>query len=590
MNATLERLAGKVTEKERLHSALLLAYVNALYRVLSSFNVPSPLYRILYDEGSNHVDLIETQGSACVPVDGALDISALDVVVISNLRDIPVLFEGETGVGKTYVSQSFLRTLFPKESYVSLRLSGNTFLNNIFQPFLEGSIERGMPVTKIKDEAVARIAGMFVDEINRGDPQNVLQLLDNELFNAGQFRRLGIRIPELRDGKVLPGGRQKSLAILAAQNPAAAADAKFTSTLDLDAAVDNRLLKVFFGNPAASAGTTPWLEEEPPGVHAELLKVFVELACRYLDVVPGDFAALDEDWLGLYAWIADPRWTDKPILYSGLELADAVIGVLGGDAARAYAHERQVAHDWCARLAIPQLCDHDQPTTERLKKLQEVIASFKVPVIFRDTVQIKKLADVLATLRTLRLASREKDPVQAYLGTRRIVTVREVAGAAALLVRNKQPAGAASAVPAVNEILAQYVALSESVQTALKYVHKRFVLADESAGIKRLVLAKALRGTADAATLRRRIVEILEPLGRSFAATEDVRNLLLVRTLADLLTLCGFLAEHAPEADAAVRGSDPVAGLTALFYRVRGEHALTLPDVYQHRIQRTLGG
>lgn len=596
---TLARLARLVPDEERLHSALLLAHVNALYRVLSAFSVPAPLYRLAFDEQAGHVEMTEAQGHARVPAPGALDISALDVVVISNLRDIPVLFEGETGVGKTYVTQSYLRTLFPRGSTVSLRLSGNTFLNNIFQPFLEGAIDNGMPVTRIKKSAVESIAGMFVDEINRGDPQNVLQFLDNELYNAGEFVRLGVRIPVLQNGAVGWGQRRKKLAILTAQNPPAAADAKFASTLELDAAVDNRLLKVDFGNAARSAGTTLWLEEEPPDPHQEFLSAFCELSCRYLGVPPDAFAGLPGDWLTLYAWVTDPWWTDKPILYSALELADLMVCVLGGDLPRTYEAERQVAIDWCARLGLAPGRDFELAETERGKKVQQAVATFKVPVIYRDIVQVKKLADVLATLRTLKEASREADPVGAYLRSRRLVTVREAAGAAALMARNKQASGSASVVPVVNEVLVQYVALAELAQKATRYPRGPFDGGDENAGVKKLIVAKALRDTLAAgkgtATLCKKLVELQAPLRDALSATEDVRNLLLMRTLADLATLCGFLREHEADADAvlakpAATIPEVVAQLLGVYYRARRETALTMPDVYQHRIQRTLGG
>jgi hypothetical protein len=540
--------------------------------------------------------MVEMDGASLVPQDGALDITALDVIVISSLRDIPVLFEGETGVGKTYTSQSFLRTVFPRESTVSLRLSGNTFLNNIFQPFLEGGIEKGMPVTRIKQSAVESIAGMFVDEINRGDPQSVLQLLDNELYNAGEFVKLGIRIPDLKAGGVYPGKRRKKLAILTAQNPATSADAKFTSTLELDAAVDNRLLKVNFGNAASSAGTTLWLEEEPRDPHEDLLAAFADLASRWLAIDRSTFAGTGNDWLSLYAWLADPMWTDKPILYTALELADVLICALGGSLAKAYEHEREVVRRWTAELGIRPLPDLDFAETERAKKLQELLKTFKVPVIFRDIVQIKKLADVIATLKTIKQASRAADPVAAYLATKRVVTVCEVAGGAALLTRNKQVSGAPSAVPAVNEVLVQYAGLVARAQDLTGYLPAGFNVADAKTGIKKAVLTRALRDSGGAAP--RFVESVIGFAGKLLAdlsATEDLRNLILMRTAADLLTLCGFLREREKEAGAVLKaagGDLPEAAgrLADLYHREREASPLTIPEVYQHRVLRTLGG
>src|SRR5262249_61713983 len=105
-----------------------------------------------------------------------------------------------------------------------------------------------------------------------------------------------------------------------------------------------------------------------------------------------------------------------------------------------------------------------------------------------------------------------------------------------------------------NEVLVQYAALAEKAQEATRYPRERFDPDDENAGIKKLVLAKALRDTRAAgqggAGLRRRLVELAHVLRGWYAASEDVRNLMLARLLADLLTLCGFLAEHEAEVDA----------------------------------------
>jgi hypothetical protein len=442
---------------------------------------------------------------------------------------------------------------------------------------------------------VESIAGMFVDEINRGDPQSVLQLLVHELYNAGEFVKLGIRIPDLKAGGVYPGRRRKKLAILTAQNPATSADAKFTSTLELDAAVDNRLLKVNFGNAASSAGTTLWLEEEPADPHQELLGAFSDLAGRYLGIDRGVLAGVGTDWLSLYAWLADPTRTDKPILYTALELADVLICALGGSLARAYEHEREVVRRWTAELGIKALPELDFAETERAKKLQELLKTFKVPVIFRDIVQIKKLADVLATLQSLREALQAAKPVETYLKLAKFVSVREIAGATALLARSKQTPRSPSPAPLVNEVLLQYRALTEKYLQDVGYLPARFDRRDPNQGLKRLALAKAARDAGKrkngAAELAQRIVHEAGRLTRHASATEEIGNILISKTVADLLTLAGFLLrnESALDGELAGAGADPFGAIARFYARRRKEFAAVLPDIFQHRIQRTLG-
>lgn len=600
---TLEKLAramGPAFDEERLHAGLLLSFAQAAYGAVRAGSSPSPLYRLGFDDETNHVAFEETGGSSHVPRAAWSDLSDLDVLLICNLRDIPVLLEGETGVGKTFVSQAYLRSILPAASSVALRLSGSTFLNNVFQPFLEGRIEQGMPVTRIKQSAVDGIAALFIDEINRGDPQSILQLLDGEVYNAGVFTRLGPPIPRLAaDGALAASERRKKLLVVSAQNPAATTEARFTGTIELDAAVDNRLLKVSFGNAARSVGSTLWLTEEPREPFEGFVRQLSGLAADHLGVEPSALARLPEDWLGVYAWLTDSTRTDKPVLYSALELTDLLTTVLGGDLPATNAYELAVIEDWCARLGAKVPLDEAVKATESVQRIHQLVATFKVPVIFRDIVQVKKLADVLATLQNLRDALSAPTPVTAYLGLERCVSVREVALAAALLARSKQWARSPSPTPLVNEVVAQYAAVCERYLKDVGYMPTKFVRGDPNVGIKRLALARAAREALkqrSGGALVQSIVREAARLGKYLSATGEVANLLVSKTVADLLTLAGFVAHDEAAVSEALAGLGPTAGdgdvvreLARLYVERRRTHAPVLPDIFQHRVQRTLG-
>lgn len=601
---TLERVAqavaGRVEEAE-LHTALLLAYVQAAFGTIRAVAAPSPLYRMSFDPATGQVDFEETGGMSYVPRPQTTDISDLDLLLISNLRDIPVLFEGETGVGKTFISQAYMRTLFAKESYVSLRLSGSTFLNNVFQPFLEGRIEQGMPVTRIKQAAVDQIAALFIDEINRGDPQSILQLLDNELYNAGVFTKLGLPIPRLEtDGTVTATSRKKKLLIVSAQNPASSTEAKFTGTVELDAAVDNRLLKAYFGNAARSVGSTLWLSDGSRKPFEAFKRQFASLSSEYLGVDQAVFDSLGDDWLAVYAWVTDASRTDKPVLYSALELTDMLIGVLGGELPELHAYELEIVNGWCDQLSVSIELSEPPRVTQTVEKVHELIDGFKVPFIFRDIIQIKKLADVFSTLRSLREALRAPSPVAAYLSFDKFVSVREVAEAAALLARSKQLAGSESATPLVNEVVVQYTALAEKHLEDVGYLSPKFDATDPNQGLKRLAIARAARGTLQGTGTPAAFVEALVKEANRFAqyqsATFELANVLVVKVVADLLTLAGFVTEFAevfeePFADCLNRGADAelVHVITRIYLDRRRSFAAVMPDVYQHRILRTVG-
>ena len=601
---TLEKIAsamGKRYDEDAVHAALLLSFVQSAYGTVRAIAAPSPLYRLGYDEKSNHVGLEETEGSSHVPRAGTADISDLDILLISNLRDIPVLLEGETGVGKTFISQAYLRTILPQDSAISLRLSGSTFLNNIFQPFLEGRIEQGMPVTRIKQSAVDRIGALFVDEINRGDPQSILQLLDGELYNAGVFTKLGLPIPRLgSDGAYATSERRKKLLVVSAQNPAGTTDAKFTGTIELDAAVDNRLLKIHFGNAARSVGSTLWLSEEVHKPFEAFLAEFAVLASKHLGVDAKALDGLGGDWLSLYAWVADASRTDKPVLYSALELTDALTTVLGGDLPEKHEYELGIIRDWSAALSVKMPMAPTIGVTDRVKKVHDVAATFKVPVIFRDIVQIKKLADVLSTLGNLRDALTEPDPVAAYRSLDRFVSVREIAGATALLARSKQLPKAPSPTPLVNEVLLHYTSLTEKYLKDVGYMPETFDRADANLGIKKLAVAKAaretLRKSEGAAFLVNGIAQEAARLTKHQSATAEIGNILVAKTAADLLTLAGFISRNEAAVTALIKkrgkgatDADVVRDIAGHYLDLRKSLAPVMPDIFQHRLQRTLG-
>ena len=148
---TLEKILEKYdtfgeAEERRLHSAMLLAYAESLYSTVRRYTVPSPLYRLSYDETNNNVSMDEARGNSFVPREGTLHISVMDEILCANIRDIPLLLEGETGVGKTFAAFNFLATVFDSENYFSYRLSANAFLNNLFSHFQEGQMHLSPPL------------------------------------------------------------------------------------------------------------------------------------------------------------------------------------------------------------------------------------------------------------------------------------------------------------------------------------------------------------------------------------------------------------------------------------------------------------
>lgn len=601
---TLEKIVGQLGSgfnEERMHSAMLLAYASSIYSVLRKDCVVSPLYRLIYDEKNNNISMREKIGSGLPPEDNALDISTEDEIFCANVREIPLLMEGETGVGKTHAAMRYLSVILDKSEFFSYRLSANAFVNNLFSHFQEGKMVNGMPVISARTDLIEKCAAGLTDEINRGDSNETLQLFDNEMHLGGTIYKLGIPVPDISKGIYDPkSGRLKRLLILCAQNPANSDDTKFTQTMQLDAAVDNRLLKTYVGNAAASAGSTLWLSEGSKRPHDEFLEKFSARAAKLLGVDASAFSDLKDDWIPTYAWITESARTDKPILYSAMELSDLMIATFSGNLIKYFDYEKQVIKIWNDRLKTGVEISSDLQETDNVKKIHEVTHSFKVPIIFRDIVQMKKIADVLATLKNIKDSLMSPDPVKSYMDTKRYVTVREVAGAASLLARNKQTGNALSPMNAINAVLTQYVSLTEDYIKDQKYLSASFNLLDPNLGIKKIAIYKALRDTIHNSEsvdyLIARISDQAKYLTGKISVSDDIKNVMIARSVGDLMTLCGFLSQYKAEVgsifskyDIKTRIPKAFNDLGKLYYEKLDENAMVFPEVYQHRIQRTLG-
>jgi len=602
---------GANFSEERVHAAMLLAFAESIYSIIRRDCTPSPLYRVSFDKVNHIITTEETNAHSRVPKKSTLDISDLDIYLMGNLRDIPCLIEGETGVGKTFGIQRYLSTVFKEGQYFSHRLSANAFLNNLFQHFQEGKMVNGMPIVEARKDRIETTAGGEVDEINRGDPNETLQLLDNEMHLGGVINKLGIPVPEIKDGKYYErSGKRKKMFIVAAQNPSSADDAKFTGTMQLDAAVDNRFLKVYIGNASPSAGTTLWLGDGKGKRHDAFLQEFSKRTAKHLNLEETALSSPEDNWLSTYAWITDSSKTDKPILYSALELADMITAVFSGNLIDYFKYEKSVLDDWNAQLGTKVEIKDDLQETAKVKEIHEITNSFKVPIIFRDIVQIKKVSDILSTLKNVKDALRTKDPVQSYLDAKKCVTVREVAEATALVARNKQRMNSKSSVNGINEVLNQYCKLTEEYMKEAKRLHPTFDLYDGNAGIKNIAIFRAIRENIQASgnvdSLVKRIAEEAKNLVGKISVSEDVKNVIIARSAGDLMTLCGFLDQYKQElqeykendSDAKpmmqkykkIGETNKVMDAIGKFYcRKLKQDAIIMPDIYQHRIQRTLG-
>jgi hypothetical protein len=257
-------------------------------------------------------------------------------------------------------------------------------------------------------------------------------------------------------------------------------------------------------------------------------------------------------------------------------------------------------NDWAKRLGKDVKVVYEQKETDTIKQMNEVIKSFRVPIIFRDIIQLKKIADVLATLKNLKDALGTDDPVKTYTEAKKYVSIREVAGATALLALNKQPPGAVSPAKEVNAVLSEYDTLAQKYMKDEGYMGSGFKLNDPNSGIKKIAVHKALRDTllnqSSADELINHITEQAGKLTNYISTSESLRNLLVVRSAGDLMTLAGFIDQYKEQINPLIQkyGKDLKAATSAaakvniinqarneignVYYSLREENAMTMPD------------
>ena len=182
-------------------------FIQALYDTLENVVSPTPYLEIR--EGDN-VDVRFLNGKAMLPMPNTTEVTVLDIDVASLFfDDFHILYEGVTGVGKTYTSDALFNAVFGPDGHYTIRLSGGVLGSSALEPFTTTTLENGVPKTRIDPEKCQKYGALFIDEINRGDSQEVFQVVDSVVHVNGDTGYLRIPIPGQE-------GKYKGLAIIAA--------------------------------------------------------------------------------------------------------------------------------------------------------------------------------------------------------------------------------------------------------------------------------------------------------------------------------------------------------------------------------------
>jgi hypothetical protein len=524
-----------------------------------------------------------------------------------------LLLEGITGIGKTHTTELLLKTILPPENYCVVRLSAA--MTNVQQPYVEGVVDNGVLRVNLRREALDRIAAMFIDEQNRGDINQVLQLKDGKIsLPSGESGYLGLPVPRIaveQQGMVwrLDRENKRPLFVAAAQNPSASKAAQYSATRGTDAAVKDRDVEVIVPNAAGALGASITRVKQGNGQHREFVQRFSGCLASYLGIDARSLSAtVGDDVTAWFALATDPARTARQELRSSMELSDVLSLMLSPDLMAEYGNDQSVANGWNDSLKARRIdFSYTSALTESAKsmeKIRKVVGSFAEQLVPRDIVKAKKLADALSLTRLVKQALSSPNNLETFLKMPSYITVQDVAGGYAIMARDKQQSQQEDSVTIIDQVLRDYVEIAQTLATSLGYRldasrMSRFESDNPVYSVYSLALSSAISATrgAGAGGPTPLASEFIRSLGASVSVlrraegSSESKKPLVARMISDLATLAGFVDEYSHEIEHVLsQREDLNERLQALqsFYLGKKASASTA-DIYLQRLPRIMG-
>ena len=279
--------------------------------------------------------------------------------------------------------------------------------------------------TRIDPEKCGKYGALFIDEINRGDSQEVLQVVDRKINVNGDRGYLRIPIPGTE--------RWKEIAIIAAMNPA---DAQHSSALELDIAGENRFLKFRFPNGVAEAGSSQ-LEKKIAG----------DLHGRFWD----EFArrtGMKGGWREIYPIATDPEQFPAELDGETKEFIDVALGYAGHDPKETFARNAELMQQ---AGVSPLFSIRDD---NNYRKILEAQGKLKHGFVRRDLRKIRDLGRLLGFIKGVKNSSYEAP-----------VRINDAAAAIGIVLESKAITGTdyGSLMVLVNDARAAYAGMHQKM-------------------------------------------------------------------------------------------------------------------------------
>ncbi len=348
-------------------------FVETIYSTLDDIVSPTPYIEIVEEEGNVQVNFLNGRGR--LPKPNSTEITVLDLTIASLFfDDFNLLFEGETGIGKTYTSEALFSAIFGQEGHYTLRLSGEIIGISALEPFTKTILKDGIPRIVIDHEKLSKYGALFIDEINRGDPNEIFQVVDGKIHINEESGSLRIPIPGT--------DRYKKLAIIAAMNPSSAS---YNGTTELDLAGENRFLKFIFPNGVSEVASS---QLEKILGEKDLHKIFWTEFKRKTGMEGG--------WRELYPIITDPEQFSERFDGLSKEFIDVVLGYIGYDPIETYERNAILMEEGGVKPKFSISKDNEY------NRIVEIQSSLKHSFVRRDLKKIKDLSRLIAFIKSIK--------------------------------------------------------------------------------------------------------------------------------------------------------------------------------------------
>ncbi len=514
-------------------------FVQALYKTLEGVVSPTPYLEISDGE---QVEVNFLNGKGNLPRENVTEINVLDIDIASLFfDDFHILYEGVTGVGKTYTSDALFNTIFGENGHYTLRLSGGILGGSALEPFTTATLENGIPKTKIDHDKCSRYGALFIDEINRGDNNEVFQIVDGVVYLNGDTGYLRIPIPNT--------DRHKNLAIIAAMNPA---DAEHSAVSELDIAGENRFLKFNFPNGVAEAGSGQ-LEKR---VQKDLYNTFWQEFSRT--------SGQTGDWRETYPVITDPTNLETGSTGNIREFIDIALGYVGYDPKETVARNNALLRqgDLSSNLVVTE--------DNNYQKVIETQGSLKHSFVRRDLGKIENLSRLFGFITGIKNGSYEID-----------TTLTNAAAAIGTVLESKRVTGA---------VYGNLMALVNDARSSYSKFHTDFQI-PKSFGIRQGIWQAAVYAGQDAEkgkqfeAYRNTIQGAISKINVQGGGIADIT--LRSRLAADLAVLDYFSRSYEKDIETALKkkGQNAFKSFGALYQAKKSRSS-----VYEHRLDSILGG